>query len=118
MTQVTLTDGINFNSLSAAQLADLLAKARAAEKARKSEIQALPKFAFFVVMADGTVTPWSGQAVDSDAAQVAAIVHAESKGEVFKVDGKAAIVARPIPAPRGRKAKSATVESPDADSAS
>lgn len=99
--------GLDVTKLSVAELAALLAKARAAEKEKKAKESSLPQFAFVVVMDDSTLVYWSGKAESFDAAKDAAIAYAERNGEkAFRYADMVSVTPRPIPAPRGRKAKS------------
>lgn len=101
---------IDLSTLSAADLAKLLAQARKIEKDSKEKAASLPSFAFLMVMEDSKLVYWSGKAADTMAAQQAAIAYAESDGgKVFTSGDTVAICPRPLPAPRGRKAK---VETP------
>lgn len=91
---------IDVTTLTAAQLAELLAIARKAEKEAKATEASLPMFAYLLVMADSKLVYWSGKAVDANAATDAAKAYAvKDGGEVF------AMCPRPLPAARGRKAK-------------
>jgi hypothetical protein len=103
-------ENLDIASLSAADLAKLLAAARKAEKEKKGEIAALPSFAFLIVLVDGSTVQWSGKAQDKAQAMDSALAHAAQDGkEVFKdSDGNPAIIHRPLPQPRGRKPKAAT----------
>jgi hypothetical protein len=108
MTQDAATDTpeIDLSKLSVKELADMLAKARQAEKAKKAEESSLPQFAFVVVMEDSSLVYWSGKAVAFDAAKQDAVAYAERNGDkVFRYDDVASVTPRPIPSPRGRKAK-------------
>lgn len=98
---------LDLSKLSVKDLADLLAKARQAEKAAKAEKSTLPMFAYVMVMTDSTLVYWSGRAVDHMAAMDAAQVYAQQDGKEVFVDalGNVSIAPRPVPAPRGRKAK-------------
>jgi hypothetical protein len=97
---------MDISTLSVSELAALLAKAREADKAKKAQESSLPMFAFAVIMEDGTVTQWSGRAVDYIAAQAQAVTYAERNGDkAFYYEGNASVTPRPIPGPRGRKAK-------------
>lgn len=98
---------MDLSALSVAELAALLAKAREADKAKKARESSLPQFAFAVIMADGTVTQWAGRAADYNTAKMQAVEYAQREGkEVFiGPDLNLGIAPRPIPGPRGRKAK-------------
>ena len=111
MTQDTTTEtavsGLDMSELSVAELAQLLAKARSIEKEKKAKESGLPRFAFVVVMDDSTLANWAGKAESFDAAKEAAIAYAERNGDkAFRYDDSVSLAPRPIPAPRGRKAKS------------
>ena len=104
----TAVDLVNaVKSLSAADLAKLLAEARRAEKEKEAELSALPSFAFAAIIADenghfDSVMHWSGKAADADAAMAVARADVQSK-----LQGGASVyslAARPLPLPRGRKA--------------
>jgi len=106
-TAATDIAGLDVKNLSVADLAQLLAKARSAEKEKKARESNLPEFAFFVVMDDSTLARWSGRAESFDAAREAAIAYAERNGDkAFRYGDSVSVTPRPIPAPRGRKAKS------------
>jgi hypothetical protein len=93
----------DISKLSVKELADMLAAARKAQKESKAQESALPMFAFVMVKPDASLVYWSGRAVDDASARVAALAHAV---DVYQdAQGIAAIMPRPIPAPRGRKAK-------------
>jgi hypothetical protein len=98
---------VDLSTLSVKELADMLAKARQAEKAKKAEVSSLPQFAYVLVMEDSSLVYWSGRAASAADATQAAIAYAESEGKKVFVDGDGlkGIAARPIPQPRGRKAK-------------
>jgi fructoselysine-6-P-deglycase FrlB-like protein len=106
---------VDLSALTVQQLADMLAKARKAEKEVKAQESALPMFAFVMVMDDSSLVYWSGRAVDYEAAQELALAYAERNGgKVYAhtfADGSTvkAISPRPIPAPRGRKVGSKAV---------
>lgn len=90
---------VNLSELTAAQVAELLTQVRKAEKEKKAKIQALPMFAYILVMTDSSLVYWSGKAQDVNEATDKAKAHATKGGkEVF------AMCPRPLPAPRGRKA--------------
>lgn len=91
---------VNLSELSAAQIAALLTQVRKAEKEKAQEIAALPMFAYLLVMTDSSLVYWSGKATDANDATDKAKAHATKDGkQVF------AMCPRPLPAPRGRKAK-------------
>jgi hypothetical protein len=93
---------LDLSNLTVQQLADMLAKARKAEKETKAQESALPMFAFVMMKPDASLVYWSGRAVDDATARVAALAHAV---DVYQdTQGQAAIMPRPIPGPRGRKA--------------
>jgi hypothetical protein len=102
---------LDLSALSVSELAALLAKAREADKAKKAQESSLPMFAFWCGMTDSTLVQWAGRAVDYATAQDQAIAYAERNGgKVYRhtySDGQEAISVspRPIPGPRGRKAK-------------
>jgi hypothetical protein len=98
---------IDLSTLSVADLAAMLAKARQAEKAKKAQESSLPQFAYVMVMTDSSLVYWSGRAESAAIAETLALAYAgRDGGEVFSdASGKLAICPRPIPAPRGRKAK-------------
>jgi hypothetical protein len=98
---------LDLSTLTVQQLADMLAKARKAEKETKAQESALPMFAFVCVMDDSSLVYWSGKAIDYNAAKDMALAHAARNGDPVYVDmaGIQAIAPRPIPGPRGRKAK-------------
>lgn len=103
----TDVSGLDMSKLSVAELAQLLAKARATEKEKKEKESMLPKFAFVVVMDDSTLVYWSGKAESFDAAKDAAIAYAERNGEkAFRYADQVSVTPRPIPASRGRRVKS------------
>ena len=96
---------IDISTLSAADLAKLLAQAPKVEKETKAKAASLPAFAYVMVMTDSKLVYWSGKADDDLAAQQAAIAYAEKDGgKVFASGDSVAICPRPLPAPRGRKA--------------
>lgn len=103
----TNAPAIDLSTLSVKDLADMLAKARQAEKAAKAAKSTLPMFAYVLVMTDSSLVYWSGRAANASEATQAAIAYATQDGkEVYKdSDGLLGLAARPIPAPRGRKAK-------------
>jgi hypothetical protein len=98
---------LDLSTLSVKDLADLLAKARQAEKAAKAAQSTLPMYAYVMVMTDSSLVYWSGRAASATEATQAAMAYATQDGkEIYKdSDGLLGIAARPIPAPRGRKAK-------------
>lgn len=94
------TNLVNLSELTAAQIAALLAQVRKAEKEKAAQEQALPLFAYILVMTDSSLVYWSGKAIDANAATDAAKAHATKEGkEVFSM------CPRPLPQPRGKKAK-------------
>jgi hypothetical protein len=94
---------VDVSKMTATEIAALLAQVRKAEKEKKAEIDALPLFAFLLVMDDSSLVFWSGKAVDTDSAIEAAKVYATKDGKtVFGV------APRPLPGPRGKKAKVAS----------
>lgn len=110
-TETVAAPVVDLSTLSVKELADILAKARQAEKAKKAEVSTLPMFAYVMTMTDSTLVYWSGRASDDAAARAMALAYAATDGkEVFKDSlDVLAIMPRPIPAPRGRKAKVDTV---------
>ena len=94
---------IDVATLTASELAKLLAAARQAEKAKEDAEKALPQHAYIVVLSDSTLIYWSGRAATVDDAEKAAKDYASSKaGEGVTVFS---MCIRPVPQPRGRKAK-------------
>lgn len=94
------TDAIDLSKLSVAELSAYLAKARQAEKAMKEKAASLPMYAYLVVMADAKLVYWSGRAEDDVQAREMAKAYATQEGgTVFDM------CTRPLPQPRGRKAK-------------
>lgn len=91
---------LDIANMSATELAKLLAVVRAAEKAKASEIAALPTFAYLVVTEDNKFIQWSGKADTAESAIAMAKVYVAESGNTF-FD----ICKRPIPQARGRKVK-------------
>jgi hypothetical protein len=71
-------------------------------------------------MTDSSIVYWSGKAADDTTAREAAMDYAVKEGkEVFyDATGLAAICPRPLPAPRGRKAKTQETTTPASDDTS
>ncbi len=91
---------IDYSKLSVKELSDILAQARAAEKAKKEKETTLPMFAYLVVMADSKLVYWSGRSETDTAAREAAKAYAMQEGGTVHD-----MCTRPLPQPRGRKAK-------------
>lgn len=101
--ETPVADAIDLSKLSVAELSAYLSKARAAEKELKAKAASLPMFAYLVVMTDSKLVYWSGRAEDDNAARDMAKAYATQEGgTVFDM------CKRPLPQPRGRKAKTAT----------
>lgn len=93
-------DAVDLSKLSVAELTKYLAKAREAEKELKAKAASLPMYAYLVVMADSKLVYWSGRAESDMAAREAAKTYATLEGGTVHD-----MCTRPLPQPRGRKAK-------------
>lgn len=95
-------DVVDLSKLTVAELSAYLSKARAAEKELKQKAASLPMYAYLVVMDDSKLVYWSGRAESVMQAQEMAKAYATQEGgKVFDM------CTRPLPQPRGRKAKGA-----------